>query len=232
LAVVVLGAAGAIAATVIGSNDTDPSLQRAPRVAAVDSALAADLPVLARASRADDALPLALASAVDHFVPQYGAQPSLARHAGVRHGDDIYLVPAQDGVCFVQSDDGELFCSTEQDVHAGRALALDLCSPNLPSGQIEVAGIVPGGAVSVQARMDDGTTQAIDASEGVYSARFPVNASLPSTVEWDAADGHHSVPLQVPKDTSTTTCVHPRDVPPPSAFPKPPNAQTAPTVAP
>lgn len=221
-----------MAAGVIGSDDTDPSLNPAPKVTTADPDVKAELPVLGRTAQANDQLPAGLRAAIDHFAPQYGAQPDLARLAGVRHGDSIYLVPAVAGVCFVQSGDGELFCASKQDVSDGTAFALDLCSPNLPADKIEIAGVAPVGVRTVAVQFGDGTQRQIDASNGVYSERFDRSGSLPKTIELTDANGQRSVPTNIPADTAGMKCTHPGDLPPASEMPRPDTVETAPTVAP
>ena len=221
-----------MAAGVIGSDGADPSLSPAPKVVTVDSDVKAQLPVLGQEAQASDRLPAGLRVALNHFVPQYGAQPDLARRAGSRHGDEIYLVPAVAGVCFVQSGNGELFCASKQDVSDGTAFALDLCSPSLPADKIEIAGVVPVDVRTVAVQLGDGTQHQIDATNGVYSERFDRSGPLPKTIELTDASGHRSVPTNVPADTAGMKCTHPGDLPPASQMPRPASVQTAPTVAP
>jgi len=222
----------AVAATVVAASsnpDADPALSPQPSVTAVSSAAAAHLAVFSRAREASDALPAKLEHVFGSFIPQEGAATDLSRLAGTRYGNEVYVVPAEQGaVCVVTSNVSSLGCVPSGALVTGAVASLTLCSPAIPRDTIEIAGVIPDGVANATAQLDDGSSTPVDVSNGVYLERFRRDGPLPSAIAWTASDGQHSVKTNVPSDTGTMRCASPSDLPPPSQLPVPPDAERVP----
>jgi hypothetical protein len=143
------------------------------------------------------------------YAPAAAANPALAKLALVTpQGASIYVVPTAGGVCVLDSSGVvTATCATTDQITAGEALAGTTCSPSLPNGQIEVAGVVPTGAQNPIVTLSNGTTQPLSVKNNVFVIRTAQLAPLPTTIQWATANGTKvsaSVPL--PADTATQQC--------------------------
>lgn len=221
-ALVAFGAAGtAIAVT---SSNGDPGLQTARATGSVDPSTAAQLGLFKRARTSSDVLPQDFQNALEHGMPQAGADPAESRRTTASDGQVAYLVPANGGVCAINTN--ELFCAPSATL-AG-ANAVDLCSPTLPKGQVEVEWLLPDAAQNPIVRMSDGSSSPVDPGYNVYIKRFPLSGALPRTIEWDLAGQHESVSAGLPADARTENCLHPSDLPPASQLPTGPTGTVGP----
>jgi len=136
-----------------------------------------------------------------------GADRSLARLAMTTpDGDRIYLAPASGGLCFMSSTGRESACvAAERRALNGPQDAI-ICSPFLPSDEVEVYGTLVDGARNVRVRLDDGSTSPVEVSNNVFVIRAPRRDPLPRAVEWDASDGHHAADTGVPADAADSRC--------------------------
>ncbi|MGA2470724.1 MAG: hypothetical protein ABSG64_08555 [Solirubrobacteraceae bacterium] len=212
-------------ATIPPSGATSPLADATAPVSAVDPQLAANLAVFRRSADAGDALPARLqtelpgelnatpAAIGSDAVPD-GINTSLSRLAmTTAGGTNVYLVASDGGVCLVASDESETFCAPTATVLQGRAVGTDTCSPELPSDEIEIAGILPDSASDPRLLLSDGQTQALTVQGNVYLQQFPRSSALPTQIEWTTQSGAtESLPTPLPPDTATETCLIPAEV--------------------
>ena len=193
-------------------------------------AVASQLSVFTRAPTSADALPAADRT---YLRQEHGsAHPDVtdARRVQASDGQSAYLIPATDGVCAINAN--EAFCSSStswpgEDV-------VDLCSPKLPLGQIEIEWLLPDGATNVALRTASTTVRRFAPGFNIYIARLPIHRLLPTSIQWDGPGGqHHSVDAGIPPDAQSERCAHPTGAP---AHRKAPNgrltAKTATVVGP
>lgn len=200
-AAVVLGCCATGAALALPSHS-----QSAPHT--VDPALASQLSVFNRPPTSSDAIPAASESELnDGYASE---QPDFSDSRAVRadDGQTSYLVPAQGGVCVINTN--ESFCDPLK--YLPGAAVVDLCSPTLPLGQLELEWLLPDGATNVALGMSDGSKTPYPSGYNVYIARLPLNSQtpVPSTIEWEGPGGqHYVVKTPVPSDARSAGCAHP-----------------------
>ncbi len=212
----VLAAGGTAVATNLMSSD--PSLNPVPVTANAQSA--GSWIAAFRQPSGGQHMTAGMRANLTNGYANYGPNVDQARHVQASNGDDAYLTPGTESLCVASAN--EAFCASQSAVRSGHAVAVDLCSPNLPAGQIEVEWLLPDGVSDVSLGMADGSRMNIPTRSNVYIARVPASGPIPTSIEWDADGTHHAAPTGVPADANTPDCVHPGDIPPPSAFPTPP----------
>ncbi len=214
----------------LGSRRSTSS--QSPRPSAsrrIDPTVAAELSVFRRAQTRADALPTAYRAELRQAYASVRPDVANARRVKASDGQAAYLVPANGGACVINVN--EAFCS--QAASLPGADAVDLCSPRLPKGQIEIEWLLPDRATKVALGMTSGATRRFATSFNVYIARLPVNRPLPKTIEWDDARGaHHSVSAGVPGDAQHQGCIHPSDLPASPKASSRPSATTATAMRP
>lgn len=174
----------------------------------IDPVVAALLSVFRRAPTSDDVLPASFGS---QLQAEYASEEPVvadARRVNASDGQPAYLVPAKAGVCVINTN--EAFCSPAAALPG--AEAVDLCSPTLPRGQLEMEWLLPDGATNVAVGMANGAATRFARGFNVYIARFPVSGPLPKTIEWDTGGRPHSVSANVPSDVLNEKCAHPSDL--------------------
>lgn len=186
----------------------------------VDPAVALQLSVFSRPQIKADMLPAAFRGELQQVYGNERPDFADARQVKASDGQTAYLVPTKAGVCVINTN--EMFCSLAASLPG--AAAVDLCSPALPPGQLEMEWLLPDGATNVAVGMATGATTRFAPGHNVYIARLPISGPLPQTIEWDAGGQHHSVSAGVPSDAHSQTCAHPRGL---TAAPK---ASSKPTV--
>jgi hypothetical protein len=198
-----------------------------PRRAAapgVDPAVAAQLSVFRRPSTSADIPPAGLTGPLQAGYSSARPDMADARRVTASDGQTAYLIPDAGGVCVANANQG--FCSSAT-LLAG-AQRVDLCSPTLTAGDLEIEWLLPDGATQVALGMTDRTVRRFPAADNVYIARLPLNGPLPSTIEWDDRSGlHHSISADVPSDAHNQSCAHPRPNPPTAPLPPTPKTATA-----
>lgn len=204
--------------TCLGSRRSPGS--RSPHPSRIDPAVAAQLSVFRRARTSADALPAAFRAELQDGHASARPDVADARRVKASDGQAAYLVPANRGACVINTN--EAFCS--QAVSLPGADAVDLCSPTLPKGRIEIEWLLPDRATQVALGMTDGTARSFAPGFNVYIARLPINRPLPKTVQWNTGGQHHSVSAGVPSGVQSQGCMHPDDLPAP---PKPSSRPTA-----
>jgi hypothetical protein len=138
---------------------------------------------------------------------QYGANVALSRRVAASNGAAAYLVPARGGVCATTTN--EVLCNSSAGIDAGQAIAIDMCSSELPIGQIGLEWLVPDGATSVRVSRRDGSFVIPEASHNVFMETFPIKGRLPNSLQWNVAGYHISSPITLPRDLATMRCIHP-----------------------
>lgn len=173
---------------------------------AINPAVASRFSVFRRPATRADAVPTGLGSLL---LSIYGSEkPDLgdARRVIASDGQPVYLIPASDGVCVLSTN--ETFCSPL--VSLPGVPSVDLCSPALPLGHLEMAWALPDGATRVSVAMHRGPARALAPGLNVYIVRLPLAEPLPNAIEWtDAAGQHQSVSAGIPSDAARTRCEHP-----------------------
>jgi len=212
----VLGLTGVAAAAIgLSTSGSDPGLQRAAVSPVVNAAVKSQLSVFNRAGTLADKLPSTFGWTLQHVYGFAGANAAASRHVTASDGEAAYLVPANDGLCAISAN--EAFCAPA--AHLAGADSVDLCSPTLPSGQIEIEWLLPDGAQNIAVRKADGSTNAFASGYNVYLARFPASGALPTAIEWDAGGQHHAVDTGIPLGAAAEKCAHPGSAPPASKLP-------------
>lgn len=185
----------------------------------IDPTVASQLSVFSRPQTSADALPAAFRGELQQAYA--GEQPAVgdARRVKASDGQTTYLVPTKGGACVINTN--ESLCSPAATLPG--AATVDLCSPTLPQGQLEIEWLLPDGATHVALSNANGTATRFAPSYNVYIARLPLSGPQPQTIEWDAEGQHHSASAGVPSDAQSQTCAHPRHltVPPKASSRKP-----------
>lgn len=179
------------------------ALSAAPRIS---PQIAAELSVFSRPANGTDALPPAESAALAQEFSSESPDASNARTVTASNGLAVHLVPATTGLCVINTN--EQFC-TPTAQHLPGAAAVDLCSPTLPAGQLELEWLLPDGATNVRLGMSDQTAQAFGSGYNVYIVRLPFSTSsaTPTTIQWqDRAGQAHSVPTPIPSWAIGQSC--------------------------
>jgi len=143
----ILAAGGA--AIAVSPSTTGRASHAAPARSPVD----AQLSVLRTPRTSANELPQAFGQALQRVFPQGRPDAAAGRKVTASDGEAAYLVPTQGGVCVINPK-GEVFCAPAADL-AG-ADGVNLCSPTLPRGQVELEWLLPDGASSVAVRLASG----------------------------------------------------------------------------
>lgn len=232
IALLATGGFAAVAGTAVamdasaGTSAPDPALRPAPISATVNPVVASQFSALRRAPTSSDVMPTGFQRALQGQFPQVGSNVAQARRVRASDGQAAYLVPANGSACVINTN--EAFCAPPAIVSGGAALALDLCSPSLPKGQIEMEWLLPDGADNVAVRLANGARNVLPSGVNVYITRFAINGSLPKTIEWNAS-GQHAAVTGIPSDVKSMKCAHPGDLPLPQ---HPPSGRRSTSAAP
>ncbi|MGH8302286.1 MAG: hypothetical protein ACRET5_12550 [Steroidobacteraceae bacterium] len=201
IAVVVLVGCGTGAAFALSSRS-------APSAGAIDPALTSQLSIFSHPRTSNDSLPASFGSVL---TGAYAAeQPNLAKSREVTadDGQTSYLVPAQDGLCVINSN--ESFCAPLTKLPG--AAVVDLCSPTLPTGRLELEWLLPDGATNVALGMSNGTTTPYPSGYNVYITQLTLNSQtpVPSMIEWNSLGSqHHALKTPIPAGAQDAACQHP-----------------------
>ena len=176
----------------------------------IDLVVASQLSVFRRPHTSADGVPATFREELQQIVAGERPDFAQARRVNASDGQVAYLVPTKAGVCVINTN--EELCPPAASL-AG-ADTVDLCSPQLPLGRIEIEWLLPDGATGVALGMANGTATRLASGYNVYITRVAINGSLPNTIEWYAGGQHHSVSAGVPGDAQSERCAHPTDLPP------------------
>jgi hypothetical protein len=198
--VIVIGAAGTALAVSSSSK---------PRAASpnIDPTVASMFSVFQHSATSADVLPPAFGQMLQSA--DSSVQPNVAdsRSVPADDGQTSYLVPAAGGACVINTN--ESICAPDQSLPG--SAAVDLCSPSLPLGQLELEWVLPDGSTNVSLHMSDGTTRTLMSGYNVYIERLPLNAQtpVPKTIAWQGPTGDaHSVNAPIPPGAQATACAH------------------------
>jgi hypothetical protein len=204
---------------------------------AVDPAVATQLAVFLRAPGSADTLPSALTAQLLSVDASVRPNVRESREVPTSNGQTAYLVPArrglvpaagqspQPGVCAIDMNGSS--CVSAGTL-AGTA-SVDLCSPTLPLGHLQLQWLLPDGATNVAVGMSNGTTRAFVAGFNVYIATLPLNRSspIPQTINWtDSAGEPHSKATPIALGAQDQRCAHPNG----QSSPKPTSAARRRTI--
>lgn len=199
---VAIAAAAVVGVTAVALGSTSPAQPTPP------TAGAAQLAVFSRASTAGDALPTSFANQLQAWDGSASPELANARHVTASNGESAYVVPtATGGICVINTN--EAFCSPAD--HSAGASVVDLCSPTLPLGQMEVEWLMPDNSTDVHLTMSDGSEIQFPSGDNVYITQLPLNSTspLPSSVDWSSGGQSSQVSMPVPADARTAGCDHP-----------------------
>jgi hypothetical protein len=214
IVVVIVGALAATAAFAIAGGNKHqlppPAhrvIHRAAVASSVSAAIASDFPLLSRTATASDKLP-AGATATDVWFPEQrvGANAALAKLAASSSDSATYLIPGQASVCVQNTSSAENFCASADEVQAGDAQEITLCSPSVPSADIQLSGLLPSAASNVRMALGDGALIPVMVENGTYAVRFSRSGSLPVSISWSIAGARQTATVSVPARASSEDC--------------------------
>lgn len=204
------------AANPLDSSHADGTGGGATARAGADAGLSTSLSIFRGEETSREAVPADVKQRLAAALPPHGGgDATLARRAQTTStGDAVFVMPAKDGVCLITASTSEGFCAPAQTVLTGQAIASDTCSPSLPRGMVEIAGILPDGASDPVVVLADGSRSSLDVGGNTYVARFARTGPLPKTVAWDTPEGgRQEIDALIPSDTATLECDPSGDVP-------------------
>jgi hypothetical protein len=143
-----------------------------------DPRLATMFSVLGRKRSNTDRLPTAYREELERVARGLGLDPDGARKLHAFNGQPAYLVPARIGACIVSAF-GPVCAATTR---LPGAFALDVCSPDLPQGQVELQWVLPDDARDVSVRLSHGTPVVFPAGYNVYITAL--RDSVPRFIQW------------------------------------------------
>jgi hypothetical protein len=138
-------------------------------------------------------------------VDVLGADRHRARLAMQRPDVSVYLVPARDSVCLQTSTRRAGNCFRVEDAIRGTASSV-MCSPNLPPGQIDLAGIIPDGARSVTVHREGGATLRVPVTGNVFVYSIPFGSPVPLTMSWTSGGKRYETLAGIDPDEAKEPC--------------------------
>jgi len=195
----------------------NPVQPPSPRVA---SAVRGQLHVFDRPRVGLDRLPSELLSQLQATDSRLGLSLGNSREVVANDGQTAYLIPAthglvpspgaraEPGVCVINAN--ETFCAGATTLPG--AASVDLCSPNLPAGQLELEWLLPDRSTHVALGMSDGTRIHYRSGYNIYIARLPLNHTrpIPTSIQWtDQFGHHHQATTPIPQNAQRQGCAHP-----------------------
>lgn len=162
--------------------------------------------VLARPQRPGDQPP---AIAVSIFAVAYEeANPALARRAlTTPRGQSAYVIPGNGAVCLATYPQIIGGCGPFPRVAANQmAGGTAICSPGLPSNEIEIGGLLPSDATNLVLHFNDRSTERIIPTNGVFIVDLPRTQPLPTFISWKTATGLQHADTGTPGDAATSPC--------------------------
>jgi hypothetical protein len=211
--VAVLGTLGASVAIAVASSSSTPPGRPAPAPEAQtpNAAIASELSILDRPATAADSLPSGIVGSPSHWLREerVGANASLSRLAASSPSGSVYLIPSANGVCVFDTAGTTNVCASADEVASGEAEEAILCSPTIPSGDIEIGGVLPDGTSNLTVLLSNGSSRPLTVSGNTYSADFARGGPLPTSIQWSAGATEHTASAHVPSSASSETCVAP-----------------------
>lgn len=138
----------------------------------------------------------------------YHPLPESARAIQASNHTRAYLVPARRGLCVVTNSAIGSFCSPAG--HTAGVGTVDLCSPTLPAGKLEMAWLLPDHVSDVTVNTTADIRIPFPIAYNLYIADFATTSPLPASVQWTDPAGHtHSTPAPIPPGAASQRCAHP-----------------------
>jgi hypothetical protein len=211
---VVLSVVASCAAAAVLADGARESVAHPLRAAApastINPAVAAQLSVFRRAPRSADALPTGFRRLLQSEYASEHPDYADSRRVKASDGQTAYLVPSRAGACVVNTN--EAFCVPAANIAGPNAV--DLCSPTLPSGQIEIEWLLPDRATHVALAPLHGPSVWLRAGFNVYIVHLPIGGPLPATIHWHDAQGRpQQTSASIPPGAQTVRCAHPPTTP-------------------
>jgi hypothetical protein len=221
IAVVLVGHGGSSPKNGLSPAGRSATSTNSQALARVDPRVAVEFSVLTSPPKPGDALPAADKAALSPYRAQ-SPDVSGSRRVTASNGQAAYLLPSKLGACAVSAF--APICAPASSLPA--AFSLDLCSPTLPVGRIEMQWLLPDGATNVTVRMANGTLLSFASGYNVYIATIRNTGWGPRSINWDQHGQHQSV-IVGPLAGRSGRCEHPNNVPSASQLPTtPPGAVT------
>lgn len=185
---------------------------KSPPTASELAAMAQAYPVLRRRQHPTDTPPK---GTLDPYVVSQGGLAINARRTAITaQGQSLYIVPAHQALCVVSSDHVTETCQAFPYTAATPAdLGVAICAPNLPSTELEVAGLMPPGASDITAHYSDGSSRALTAANGTIAIYASFHAPLPTSITWTEPDGPHRTSTGVPPNAARSNCASTKGAP-------------------
>lgn len=140
--------------------------------------------------------PAKVAIASDDVVREKGVN-RLQGHLVETQLGDIAIAPAADGeLCYGTGSTAG--CVSEENALAGRAIAVQPCSPDTSS--IRVFGLLPDEASTASLRLANGSLQELAVSSNVYAAEV---MSMPSELRFSIDGVETIVPIPIPASAAS-----------------------------
>jgi thiol-disulfide isomerase/thioredoxin len=145
---------------------------------------------------------------LDPYVVSRGGLPASSRRAVVTaRGESLYIVPAHQAICVASSDNVVQGCQPFPfTARTPAAISATICAPNLPSTELEVAGLMPPDASDIKAHYTDGSTQPVTATNGMIAIYARRAGPLPQSITWMSPRGPERTATAVPPDAASSKC--------------------------
>jgi hypothetical protein len=162
------------------------------------------LSLLSRPRSAHDELPQG--TLAPSTTSSFHLHPKRARLAHTHTRQRLYLIPGEHWLCLASDDQTIFSCWSPHDIAAGIATTAALCSPNLPRGTIELAGLLPDGVPRVSIERPHMPNITIPVHTNVFLANLPADEPLPLQVHWQTHGHNETRPSGIPPGTTTDNC--------------------------
>jgi hypothetical protein len=146
------------------------------------------------------------ADVIDWRAKAQGAAADSGRLIRDASGDQIFVVPADGGVCLVSRSYLYSGCTPDATLSAGESLQGVVCSPYMDPLVLTVYGLLPDGVETVSAHFADGNTVDYDVANNFVNMVVPKSGPALSSMTWTDADGVAHAVSPLPTDANETTC--------------------------
>jgi peroxiredoxin len=178
---------------------------KSPPTAPELAAMAKAYPVLGHRQQPTD---IPSPGVLDPYILSQGGLVANSRRALVTpRGESLYIVPAHQSICVASSDNVVQGCqpfpytaTTPADIGA------TICAPNLPSTELEVAGLMPPNASDIKAHYTNGSSQPVTATNGMIAIYAGRAGPLPESITWISPTGPQHTGTAVPPDAASSKC--------------------------
>jgi peroxiredoxin len=178
---------------------------QSPPTTSLLAAIAKAYPVLGQRQQATD---IPAQGVLDPYVVSRGGLAANSRRALLTtRGESLYIVPAHQSICVASSDNVVHGCQPFPFTATTLAdISATICSPNLPSTELEVAGLLPPDASGIKAHYSNGSTQAVPATNGMIAIYARRAGPRPTSITWTSPKGPEHTGTGVPPNASSSNC--------------------------